>query len=676
MQNKALLLFIRSFLGVTVLLLLTILGLLYRALALMGRSPLSGQRLVVFGGGGVGILFALGLLIATWLPMRERLTGLMHTVWDLIKRLRLINLLLFGIWAGGFAFLEIGRYGRYLEDLPLRFAVYLSFTLIGGLLVGASGLAATWQEAFIASALLLGGAHRIAAYASDISAYPFSLNWSEASRYYYASLFLAQRIYGISVPPSVLHPSRYLMQALPFLIPDSPIWLHRLWQVALWVGVTFLSAYVLTRRLGISPQLRRWSFLAWVFLFLLMGPVYYHLQIVFILVLILFRPGRFWRSLGVIILSSFWAGLSRINWFPMPAMLGVALYLLEEPLAEKPVWRYLSKPLLWGSAGLLTAFAAQALYVVWSGNPREQFASSLASDLLWYRLLPNPTYPLGVLPAAILVSLPLAGLISIRLVSKRPAIHPLRLWALGAMLMVLFGGGLVVSVKIGGGSNLHNLDAYLTLLMLVAAYFYFERMEGEVAESKYATLPGFTIHPLLHKGISACLLGLALFFPLYFALIQGEALPRYDFAQAGQALERLERLIQNNAKGEVLFISERQLLTFHYLKNIPLVADYEKVFLMEMAMAGNPLYLGRFYDDLRNQRFDLIVSEPLFLRLKGRSEAFGEENDAWVRRVSEPVLCYYKPFRMLREVRLQLLIPREDVKDCSSGYVLDSKHTP
>ena len=37
---------------------------------------------------------------------------------------------------------------------------------------------------------------------------------------------------------------------------------------------------------------------------------------------------------------------------------------------------------------------------------------------------------------------------------------------------------------------------------------------------------------------------------------------------------------------------------------------------------------------------------------------FGEENDAWVQRVSEPILCYYQPLETLNTVGVVLYTPR------------------
>jgi hypothetical protein len=93
---------------------------------------------------------------------------------------------------------------------------------------------------------------------------------------------------------------------------------------------------------------------------------------------------------------------------------------------------------------------------------------------------------------------------------------------------------------------------------------------------------------------------------------------------------------------------------------VPLVPEDELVFLMEMAMSNNSAYLDVFHNDLREQRFSVIVSEPLKVNYQGRSHSFGEENDAWVKNVSEPVLCYYQPAIQLESIGVVLYTPRED----------------
>jgi hypothetical protein len=110
--------------------------------------------------------------------------------------------------------------------------------------------------------------------------------------------------------------------------------------------------------------------------------------------------------------------------------------------------------------------------------------------------------------------------------------------------------------------------------------------------------------------------------------------------------------------GEVLFISERHLLTFGLLGDVTLVEPYETVFLMEMAMSGNQTYLQKFYQEIGRQRFDLIVSDPLHDTFKGRDYPFGEENDVWVTRIARPVLSSYQRAEVFKGFGFEVLEPK------------------
>ena len=605
------------------------------------------------------LLAELVLLSASWTRARDSELRFLDSLLGWLRRLRWGNFVLLIALQLLFCYLTMGPLSRYFGGLYMRLLLYWLLILAGSALLAAAGLKRSWFE--LSAAVMVSAAlvYRLALYLPELGTHPFSLGWSEASRFYYASLYFSRQIYDIQVPPTVLHPSRYIMQAVPFLVPNLPIWLHRLWQVFLWVGVTTLSAWLLARRLAIGDRFHRWLFTAWVILFLLIGPVYYHLQVAAIIVLATFNRRRFWISTLGVVLTSAWAGISRINWFPVPAILAISLFLLEETMDGKHLWRYLLKPAVWAGVGIAAAFASQSLYALASGNPVEQFATSFTSDLLWYRLLPNPTNPMGVLPAALLVSAPFWWVIISRLYGCWSAYHPIRLLGLTATLLVLLLGGLVVSTKIGGGSNLHNIDAYLTLLLVISAYFFFYRAVPDQRPAE-----GLVMRPV-HWAV--ILYALAL--PALLTVTSGSPYSPPDRERVDRALSAIGLAAKNalaNTKKDVLFLSERQLLTFHNLKDIPLVGDYEKVFLMEMAMAENPEYLGKFHADLKDQRFSLIVSEPLNTKLKGREKSFGEENDAWVKNVSEPILCYYEPFRTFRELRLQLLKPRSKPGTCSS----------
>jgi hypothetical protein len=119
-------------------------------------------------------------------------------------------------------------------------------------------------------------------------------------------------------------------------------------------------------------------------------------------------------------------------------------------------------------------------------------------------------------------------------------------------------------------------------------------------------------------------------------------------------------------QGEVLFMDQRQLLTFGYIKNVPLITEYEKKYLMDQALSSDRPYFERFYDDLAAHRFALIVSDPLRTPVRDQEYAFGEENNAWVQWVARPVLCYYEPIETFEEMRLQLLVPRTTPVDCAA----------
>jgi hypothetical protein len=575
-----------------------------------------------------------------------------------------MRILFFIVLAILFPWLVMGPVGGFLQPIWIRLLVFSITVILGAILIKPVRLGLRWLSATAITILAYGVVYKIATFIPDISTYPFSLGWSEASRYYYASTFLAEKIYDAWTPPSVLHPSRYLMQAVPFLATELPLWAHRAWQVFLWISTSLATGILLARRLGLQQGLHRILFTAWAFLFLFQGPLYYHLLVIVILVLWGFDRQRFWRSLVVVLVASAWAGISRINWLPVPGLLAAALYFLETRVGEEGWLRYMVKPAIWVSLGAPLAYIVQVLYERFSGNPAEYFGSSFSSDLLWYRLFPSVTYPLGVLPAAALVSLPLVLLMLTRLVEYeaghvqsakwRLTHHPIRLLGLGAILFVLGMGGIIVSVKIGGGSNLHNIDAFLVLLLVIGSYTILDRFRSDGPAS--AGKP----------GPSPVLIAWALVMPVLFAIIAGGPLPNRDPVGAAAALSELQESVRQVSAGgdEVLFIAERHLLLFQNINTGPVVHEYEKVFLMEMAMAGNKAYFDDFYEDLYSHRYELIVSDTLWPHYQGRTHSFGEENDAWVRWVVEPLICSYKEWKTLSEVGLVLLVPNEAMQAC------------
>jgi len=498
--------------------------------------------------------------------------------------------------------------------------------------------------------LTFGALYRLGVFIPQIQATPFSLGWSEGSRYYNASLFLSEKIYGEQLPLPVLHPSRYLMQALPFFLGVRSILAHRLWQVLLWIGMTAWGAALLAKRYRGKVALPLWLLIIGLALFFFQGAVYFHLMVCVILVLIGYRKDKLWRTLLFVLLASVWAGISRVNWMPLPGLLAAALYLLDEPLEGKPWLKYLTYPVLWAVAGVGTAWLSQQLYIRLSGNDPALFGSAFSSALLWNRLWPNRTFILGIVPGIIIVCIP--AILFIRREGKngqKPQFQWLRWLGLSGILFAFLVGGIVASLKIGGGGDLHNLDGFLVFWALIA---------GSLILGAYA--PDDSVQPTKVFNINNFEWLIAVIVPLLFTLMQGA---RWDFNSRISTLKDVEEMqttlnALQDQPGEVLFISERQMVTFGNLIGIRMIPDYEKVFLMEMAMSNNQMYLLTFYQNLEAHTYKAIITDSIKTNWQGETHSFGSENDAWVGNVLLPMLEEYELAASWQSGEVNLLIPK------------------
>ncbi|MCB2213818.1 hypothetical protein KQH50_00330 [bacterium] len=504
------------------------------------------------------------------------------------------------------------------------------------------------QLALLASATVFGFGLVVMRFLPQLSTYPLTMDWSEATRFFDASLFFSQRIYGVRFPLPVLDPTRALMQSPPFLIPELPIWAHRFWRILLWLGTTSLAGHALARRVQFKNRWLHWGLVAWFMLFTFQGPVYFHLMVMVILVLLGFDRKRPWRSLLFVGLASVWAGLSRVNWFPVPGLLAAVLYILETPQDGKGFWAYWRWPVLAVLVGLAVAFAAQAGYAILSGNPQEAFATSFDSPLFAYRLFPNAAYGPGVIHLMLAASIPLWSILGWSLARRLRQWRALRLLALLVILLGLMGAGLIVSTKIGGGNNLHNLDSYLVVLAVICIYAVSGRfMPDRAPKGKTQAVP-----PIL--------ILLAFLVPMVTQLDALTPLPNLKNQQASADLDKIQALIDDldPGKDEVLFIQDRHLLPMGLVQDVDLVPEYEKVILMEMAMSNNEAYLAQFHSDLQNQRFDLIVMEEIQIYILSPDHYFGEENNVWINQVVYPMLAHYQVVLDLPKSDLTLLIPK------------------
>ena len=536
----------------------------------------------------------------------------------------------------------------------VRFLVFWIFSLMGMVGLKAIKVSIPWLASLLVIVLFQTSLHLVVTQLSEVTSYPFAMGWSETSRYYYPSLFLSKEIFGNRLPWPILHPSLHLLLLPPYLI-DAPLWFHRFWQVFLRFALLGLTAQALLRRLSLKDRVFRWLVWAWAVLFLFQGPVYFHLAVPVILMLWGFSIRNDRRTWIFLILASIWSGLSRINWYPVPGILASVLFFLEVPYQDKKFWRYLLKPALWSIIGFAVAFASQRAYIALSGIPNPDFFyTSLTSNLLWYRLFPNASYSVGVLPAALIASLPMWLTIFLSLRQRRVDIHPLRLGLILLALQVLFVGGLVVSMKIGGGVDIHNLDAYLSTLLIVTAYVVFRKYAAEGRES--------AISYILPWSLVALLVAV----PAWFLVQSRVEFKTYDAVHTQAVIDALQKRVDevNAQGGEILFITQRHLVSMHMLSSVKMIPEYEREELMEMAMGNNQEYLKTFRADMERQRFAAIVVDPLTYRLLGKNYAFGEENNAWVRGAIKPILCNYREEAVFPADQVAIYVPQQGIRQC------------
>lgn len=608
-------------------------------------------RAALWGGYAFAALCAaLGLLSFT--KFAPRLLRGLAAGQAALARLGPLALILFATLLLGLPLLVLGFYGRFLLTPFTRLFLFWLATIVAASLL-AAWRKKDWLSSLSMAALSLAVVYLAGAFFNLVRTFPFSLEWSEVSRYYQASFYFSQQVYGIKLPLPVTHPSRYLLQSLPFLITNSPLWLHRLWQALLWVGMPLLTCWALARRLKFDSRMFRVAFILGSFLFLMQGAVFYHLLPCVFLVLIGFDKDKPARSFFFVTLASVWAGISRVNWVPLPGALAALLYVLEtRPARNQSALSlgYLWQPFVYAVSGSLVALGSYALYISISGvQDVSQFGSAFTSMLLWDRLLPNAQFPPGVLLGILLVSTPPLALLWLRLRQKSSGMDVWRTVGIAALLAVFFAGGLVVSVKIGGGTNLHNLDAYLVLLWVLASVVAF----GNYAPESSKPAQKLKVSPLLATAL--------LTVPILFAVFSGAPLNLPSQQVTDAALAQIRQMSDEAIQqgGDVLFISQRHLLTFHQVQGVPLVYEYEKLFLMEMAISNNADYLNAFASDVEHQRFTLIITDPLYMNITDTSEdVLAAENNAWVRSVSRTILCSYQDAITFSELNIQLLTPR------------------
>ncbi len=577
-------------------------------------------------------------------------------------------------------FLEFSPWGVVFSRTYTRLLLWtLSCLLAAAFLTDEPNGLISWP-AFLAAVLLSGAGYALATPLMGVTSYPFSLNWSEGNRLWDYSLLFGSRLYQFpagSQPSAYLDLGRQVAGGLPFLLPRVSIAGERLW-----LAVLSVVPYLVLGWLMFWPteqQVRRPWILAgvWGFVFLNQGPIHTPLLAVAALVAIAWRLPR-WPAAALVAVAAYVAEISRFTWIFAPTIWIVMLELgaaeLHDGGIPRSVW---SRAIMLGLAGLLGGAVASAGALAPGGtNMATSAAASVKQPLLWYRLFPNATYGYGILLGLLVASGPLIVLLTALELRYWKRNRLQRLTSLLALL-AFFVVGVVVSTKIGGGGDLHNLDMFLIGLVFVAAAMW--KVGGD---SWFMNIQQSSV---LLRVLAVALLAVPAIQPLmemrpisfaedanWLAVLSDVQRPRDLGSLPSQAtvtasLEDLRRAVQEaQTHGPVLFMDQRQLLTFGYISNVELIPDYEKKRMMDEALSGSAAYFEPFYRDLANHRFSLIISSPLRTPIKDSEYGFGEENNAWVRWVAKPVLCYYSEQDTLADVKVELLVPRSTPVDCSS----------
>jgi hypothetical protein len=345
----------------------------------------------------------------------------------------------------------------------------------------------------------------------------------------------------------------------------------------------------------------------------------------------------------------------------------------------REVW---GRAILLGVAGVLGGYFGPLIVGALGGVTESTAVDSAVSivssqSLLWYRLLPNATYNFGIVMGLVMAALPLSAVLGYFIAAKEWDLNVWQKISIYFSLLAFLVVGLVVSTKIGGGGDLHNMDMFLIGLMFTTVLVF--KQQGTGLPSKMDQAPfwikvaliGSVMLPGLQSLTDLRSYGFAEDVSWLSKLTDTVDVKNLDMYPSDEQVKFALSVIQENVEnvqasgGKVLFIDQRQLITFGYIK-VRLFPEYEKKLLMEMALNKNSEYFKNFYLDLQAGRFDLIISEPLRTPIKDSSYQFGEENNAWVKWVSTPILCFYEEKDMLKEVGVQLLVPKTDPVECDA----------
>lgn len=526
---------------------------------------------------------------------------------------------------------------------------------------------------FVGAGLVIGDAF------VRVTDYPLALHWSEGNRLWDYSILFGRERYDYPAGKDILvwiDSGRQTLWGLPFIFPELTIAGARAWSALMTTLPYALLGWFAFRPLKAARG--QWVLAGlWALVFLNQGPIYAPLILSAILVAFA-RRKPLWVAIPLIALAGSYAGTSRFTWSFAPAIWAVLLTLSDAVLVNGKLrvqdWLrtgVLGLSGLWSKGipillGILSSLAAPAPTTeIIDATPGAQGISSVQGlqatvtnqPFTWHRMLPNDVFPPGIVLGLLAAAGPLLLLLIYLIHKKEWHTLPIQRAALLGALSAFSVVGLIASAKVGGGADLHNLDMLLVTLVLLAGVAW--------EAGLYKRLPEWVDTNRFVQAALAAMLIVPALFPLY----SGAPLSLPDDERMAYIMQRIDANVACAAQyGPILFLDQRQLLTFRYQQGVPLNPEYEKKYVMDQALSSNSVFFQQFVEDLAANKYALIVGELEDTVFRGRNPEYGdsliEENNAWKRWVSVPLLRYYESVHDFRDAGVETFMPIGRTFEC------------
>ncbi len=290
--------------------------------------------------------------------------------------------------------------------------------------------------------------------------------------------------------PATTDTGRQLVGGLPFIVPGVTIVVERFW-TALTTVLPYLLLGLAAFRFTAKDK-KLWFLLGlWSFILLKQGPIHPPLVLFAFAVALLWRR-PLWVSIPLIIITSYLAEESRYTWMFAPGLWLVMLEFsgarLQDGRLRASTWR---RAIALGLAGAIGGFYGSAIWrwlqAAWKSMVTTSrcpcscvlafgaFCQCGFCDICGYStsLVVVSAFSKcdlwhGILLALLIAVAPTISLVLYLLSTRKWMLNTWQKLALVFPLLAFLTVGVIVSTKIGGGGDLHNMDMFLIGILFVA----------------------------------------------------------------------------------------------------------------------------------------------------------------------------------------------------------------